>query len=296
SYTIEMKDCVFKQVAQANVPFNAPIFFEVTDYSNASPRFGGAQFDDCLVVYGNDEPFFDLYENLPTSDGLGRLSGHFTVVNPYPQSLNLGSNPLNASLNFQRMDSLPQADLSFHTSQDRVLEGTQVSWQWQRNGPSLDFPISQTYELDGTVTEGKDVAHSNGFIIFPANQTEISDSLATYQDDVSDDVEALILYPNANDCAQLQTDSVVVLIVENLTTSLSVEGSSALRIFPNPTSDFLQIDGASISSWHLFSTEGRKQMQGHDKKLNIKHLPKGVFILEVVDHTGKSWFGRVVKK
>ena len=80
SYDILFDNCVFKNVSQDPIEFNNPLFFEVTNYTNPAPRFGGVEFLDCTINYDANIPFLSVFENLATSDGLGNVTGNFFIV------------------------------------------------------------------------------------------------------------------------------------------------------------------------------------------------------------------------
>mgnify|MGYP003633484514 CR=1 FL=1 len=80
---------------------------------------------------------------------------------------------------------------------------------------------------------------------------------------------------------------------------------SALEIYPNPIGDFLLIDAIGESNLNLvidvYSPEGRlvkrfKEASTSGRlKLDFKQIPKGVYILNLVDGVSKSYY-RVIKK
>jgi len=57
SYDLNFTNCVFKDISNDPIAFNCPIFFEVTDYDNQVPRFGGVHFNDCMIIFDEDIHF-----------------------------------------------------------------------------------------------------------------------------------------------------------------------------------------------------------------------------------------------
>jgi hypothetical protein len=87
---------------------------------------------------------------------------------------------------------------------------------------------------------------------------------------------------------------------------LSSEGSSEpeinLSVFPNPTSDYLMIDGLeneSFNSYSVFDMEGREISKQSffrwGQAIDISQLPKGVYILKLTNDAGKSVQKKFVK-
>ncbi len=60
-----------------------------------------------------------------------------------------------------------------------------------------------------------------------------------------------------------------------------------ITIFPNPTSDFVQIKSDSkIYFWQLYSPNGQLVKQGKSKLLNLKNLTTGIYILKIKTTAG----------
>ena len=68
----------------------------------------------------------------------------------------------------------------------------------------------------------------------------------------------------------------------------------AVRIYPNPTSDYLYVTG-SYSRAELTTTGGSvvKRMDGQQGRLDVSDLPAGIYLLTLVDEAGN---GRTVEK
>lgn len=62
------------------------------------------------------------------------------------------------------------------------------------------------------------------------------------------------------------------------------------KIYPNPTSDILQLQGfSSIKSYKIYNTAGRLVKTGNENisEISVKHFAQGVYILVIEDTEGK---------
>lgn len=76
----------------------------------------------------------------------------------------------------------------------------------------------------------------------------------------------------------------------------SVNKKLSFNIYPNPTSDFIQIETTeNIKEINIYSSLGQKVMTSQEKKINIKSLNAGVYWAEIKTKNG-STVHKVVKK
>lgn len=87
--------------------------------------------------------------------------------------------------------------------------------------------------------------------------------------------------------------------IELTTTHIADPIQKSLIIYPNPTKDyvFIQTD-KKINSFQLFNSLGQIQQTGiidHDKKISVKHLANGLYILKLNLTDGNALFVKVQK-
>lgn len=76
----------------------------------------------------------------------------------------------------------------------------------------------------------------------------------------------------------------------------SVNKKASFNIYPNPTSDFIQIETTeTIQAVNIYSSLGQKIMTSQEKKINVKSLNTGVYWVEIKTKSG-STVHKVVKK
>lgn len=121
-YKANFNNCVFSNVSQntTHSQYNTPIWVELTDYSNACPRFGGAGFTNCLLYYTTSYDF--LWANgWTTSAGLGDFQlNNLTVINPntvtYNAAANSGSPASDCIFDIHKFTAAPATVISYSTS------------------------------------------------------------------------------------------------------------------------------------------------------------------------------------
>lgn len=86
--------------------------------------------------------------------------------------------------------------------------------------------------------------------------------------------------------------------LENLTVSEPIFVSqSSIRIYPNPTSDVLNISSKEeIETINIFDLTGKKVISSAEKSISVAHLPKGNYTLSVKHKNGKISSEKFIKK
>lgn len=78
----------------------------------------------------------------------------------------------------------------------------------------------------------------------------------------------------------VQFNMVGTINVVQSTNALSTNSSQSLFLYPNPSNDFIRIDGLENEAYQLVDISGRIWKKGHfAKELNITKLPKGKYQL-----------------
>lgn len=86
--------------------------------------------------------------------------------------------------------------------------------------------------------------------------------------------------------------------LENLTVSEPIFVSqSSIRVYPNPTSDVLNISSKEeIETINIFDLTGKKVISSAEKSISVAHLPKGNYIVSVKHKNGKISSEKFIKK
>jgi lysophospholipase L1-like esterase len=73
--------------------------------------------------------------------------------------------------------------------------------------------------------------------------------------------------------------------------------TNSLLLYPNPTGGLLQLElpDEGIAQVRVFDAEGRMVLQVHDRWLDLRGIPSGLYAVEVILE-GKRWMGRVVRE
>jgi uncharacterized repeat protein (TIGR02543 family) len=70
-----------------------------------------------------------------------------------------------------------------------------------------------------------------------------------------------------------------------ITTSLNLQETNSISIFPNPASDFVLIQGSLLQSVNIYNVVGEllltKQLKGNNPDIDISQLAKGTYIVKV---------------
>ncbi len=87
---------------------------------------------------------------------------------------------------------------------------------------------------------------------------------------------------------------------EEYTDTKTVFASSQATIFPNPVSDFLNIDlanGNELSHGFILNPSGKVVLRfSNDSRINVSHLSSGIYTALIVDQSQEQQFVRFIKK
>ncbi|SNR36132.1 right-handed parallel beta-helix repeat-containing protein [Dokdonia pacifica] len=294
SYQANFENCVFKDVSNDPIDLNNPIFFEVTDYENPVARFGGATFTNCTIIYDEDIPFLNLVENLPTSPGLGNVTGNFYVINPNTVSFETGADPENTAITFNSFDSFPVTEVNISASQFQYTEGVDASFRFdlQRESDIL-LPVAVNLSLDGTTTFGEDYDRQPGFVIFEDGENQIEETIDIILDQEEEAIEKLDIEISPNDCYVIGSEGSLSLDLIDATLSVDVFDIRSLKAYPNPVSDRLMLKLPEGNyQIILYSILGNKlkefSLLESNTQIAMNDYPTGTYILKIIDNTDQK--------
>lgn len=293
SYDLNFTNCVFKDVSNDPINLNNPIFLEVTDYDNPVPRFGGLSFTDCAIIYDENIPFLNVVENIPTSDGLGDITGNFFIINPNDAGFSLGSNPDNVNISYEYFESFPVSEINLSTTQLNYLEADKyIEFEITRNG-NLETPIAVEFEYNGSAEYGIDYDRANGFSIIPSNSSFANDTIEIIQDINDEPVENLDMSIIQNDCINLgQVNELEFLINDILTSTHDEVGLEYhdLKIYPNPVNDIIHIQVNASKYDVKFLDINGGILESHNNQydftlINIEPYTTGIYFVQILNKT-----------
>jgi hypothetical protein len=225
-----------------------------------------------------------------------------------------GANWTNNSNGLEVMDSL---DLIFDLQKDPLdanrmalasSKGIFISedggLNWDRKTNSLVHKIAFSTETEGAMTA---TTYSSQF-------SELSLHYSTDSGETWETInnEQLLGIASSSSTYRFEENSVVVYIgsfdlgLVEYTIALNVLGSpefgngdSSIAIYPNPTSDIINISlkNSNVDKVTVYSVSGAKVMEIEDaEKLNISNLVAGVYLVRVKDSNNAIFFNRIVKQ
>ena len=84
--------------------------------------------------------------------------------------------------------------------------------------------------------------------------------------------------------------------LETLSVDSNISARSELIIYPNPTSDYINIANDQLKEVAIIDFTGKTLLKASSKKLDLSDLPKGVYILNATLANGKSISKKIIKK
>lgn len=164
-----------------------------------------------------------------------------------------------------------EEEKSFGTSGftlEAAVSGTNNEYQWYKNGSQITGATNKTLEI----TEAS--ATDNGYYYCNVTNTVIS-SLTIRTENVTLTYDAALSIDNN-------------------------EFSKAIKLFPNPVNDILQIrnsNNVAINKIEIFNILGKKVQVVKEPKssINVSSLPKGIYLMNIITEKGVTT-KRIVKK
>lgn len=79
-------------------------------------------------------------------------------------------------------------------------------------------------------------------------------------------------------------------------TSVNEENyKNSINIYPNPTSNIVNVDMQNISEIRVFNALGNEMLITSNSSIDISSLPKGLYFLKIIDIHGKQYLEKFVK-
>ena len=295
SYFMNFENCVFKDVSNNLQSLNNPIFLEVTDYSNPVPRFGGLNFKDCVIEYDQEIPFFNLVENIPTSPGLGDVTGNFFIVSPSDNGLNLGSDPMDVNIEYQHFTEFPEASVNLKEMQVDYLEQEQnIIFEVERELNS-DMPLAVLYNYSGKAIYGLDYERAPGVLVIPPNTASTMDTIEIVLDTIIENSELLTLVIEDDSCYTIGNDSMIHFSINDGVVSLLPEyelGEQIINVFYRPDNAAVAINVLDTNFNVRILQEDQSVFKAYDElsfplSLDINDLPEGLFFIEIANNANE---------
>jgi hypothetical protein len=295
SYMTSFNDCVFLNVSQeATDKYNTPVWIEVSDYSQPCPRFGGAEFIDCLVSYTTNLNFLGSYGEINTSPGMGNvILENLTVINPNSSvTMNVtdggGSPDTTCIFDYTKYTSPPATSVSL-SAQNRIIEcsGQNSTIESTRTADNNSFPIAVSYLIDGTAVQGEDFNLMKGFMIIPSDLNSGRDTIFVLSDNSAEGAKCIITTVNTSSLFTSSSLPLFIFVYDCITGINDIPADQKFTIFPNPARDFVEIDFDQDFEGliEVYSERGQKvySQQGNDKIniINTAGFSKGIYFIKI---------------
>jgi endonuclease/exonuclease/phosphatase family metal-dependent hydrolase len=197
--------------------------------------------------------------------------------------------------------------------------------------PTSGFPSTITWynskssytpgQLDFVFYPGSVLKQTNGFTLFNCGDesnipelfcnseftaADASDHLPVVVDfsfDVDEDKDGFAYYEDCDDENPLINPAAEEIFgngidencdgMDEKTTSLTLENSNPIRIYPNPVSDLILISENNYENYQIFNLIGRKILGGRlvNNQINVEALNSGVYILKMYQNSIQDLHG-----
>ena len=295
SFFASFDDCVFLNVSKnAADPDNTPIWIEVTDFSEPCPRFGGVAFNNCLLSYTTNLNLLGSRGNISTSPGMGNVQlNNLTVIHP-KSSITINTTKGGGSPDSTCVFDYYKFKKAASTHVDLVADNSIVECSDEssvlrltRIADTVNFPLGISYDLAGTASEGEDFSRMNGFMIIPANLLSQNDTLYVLQNEYPEEAKELVVTMNASTLFTTTSTPQTIMVSDCMTDLAEIDAKKIFAIFPNPTSDFVEIRFTDdyTGTIQVLNDQGQLLLSqkglGRVNRINMSGLAKGIYIFKI---------------
>jgi len=293
---------------------------ESVDYGNFG--IGVSLFGDYLVIGAsgvnnssgkiyiykkNNSGEWIFHQSLTSSDNFENsyfgnsvsISGNELVVGAYTE-VDTG-NPsmaytfkLNDSGNWEETQKIPSYESSEHTyfawmcelKNDKLLISSPHLYGAEAGRTLLYKKNSQNnWEFDQELKPTNDVAEDFYGWSLAMNDNEII--VGSARDNFDDNEENEL-----NDAG-----SAYIFTSTNLATNENSLSKNNVKIYPNPAKDFINITSKQqVNSIEILEQSGKRISESKELKINVSHLPKGIYILKIKFSNGGSSIQKLIKQ
>lgn len=280
AFFVEFLGCVFLNVSQdTTLTQNEPLQCEATSNVESVGRFGGLIFHGSLLKYQTGFNWFGTYES-NTSPGLGGLEGDIIVVNPLLPAADFGVDPDDVTITISVKDSLqkPQTQIVAIDPigfEPPVFKPIQISFYLTGGDPA---PLAIKYAISGQTTQ-TDYSLLPGFAIVWPTSADVY--IMPVADDLTESTEKMTVTLLPSDCHTPLVDTADCFIL-GTNTAVQAPDFASWTTFPNPASDYLQIQSdGQVVPFEIRDVNGKLSGSGNTTgdRINVSRLPAGCYYL-----------------
>jgi len=262
--------------------------------ARTSKRFGGVAFNNCLLSYKTTLNLLGSRGNISTSPGMGNVQlNNLTVIHP-KSSITIdttkggGSPDTSCYFDYHKFKKAAITHVDF-TAENTMVECYDKSSMLlvTRNADTVDFPLGISYTLEGTALQGEDFVRMNGFMIIPANLLSQKDTLFVLQNEYPEETKELVLTMNASTLFTTTSTPQTIMVSDCMTDLAEIDAKKIFAIFPNPTSDFVEIRFTDdyTGTIQVLNDQGQLLLSqkglGRVNRINMSGLAKGIYIFKI---------------
>ncbi len=202
-------------------------------------------------------------------------------------------------------DAIPLPNIAFSNTASSGLESvSSASLQVELSAASAS-DVTVDYAVTGTAAgSGTDYALANGTLTITAGNTTSSITIASIVDDVLDESDESVIITLSNPVnATLGTNTEYTYIITDNDDATDLEDISEgkVSVYPNPFTNIICFDNLSSNISQIMITDLSGQIIFNtdykgEKSISLDHLSPGIYLLAIINNTGKKQILKIVKE
>ena len=193
---INFNNSIFKNVSQAAILYNNPIWLEICDYNLPAQGFGGVNFNNVLIDYSSNMAVIGTYGQPAPAAGLQNITGNLIVKNPtynIPTSYNNINSFVNVSYTNTYYSAIPAQNITVTNANTSTFfeQNCNKAFINITRATNSNIPLAVKYNTTGTATDRNDYCQMPLFKIINPNETNAVDTILFRNDNTVEPIETV---------------------------------------------------------------------------------------------------------
>ncbi|MDD3685715.1 MAG: T9SS type A sorting domain-containing protein, partial [Bacteroidales bacterium] len=239
---------------------------------------GGCFGNDSVYVLFNELPAINIGEDLQFCDG---LNAELSAPESVSYLWNTGAATQTITIDTAGVYSCTITDINGCSNSDEMTLSIQPS-------PDVDLGEDMIVDEDQVLIFGTQLGHTE--YLWSTGAT--TDYIVVNASDLEMGINSIsVTVTGSNGC--IASDEVIITVIPGA--SVETENINKYSIYPNPSSEIINIDGENIVNINIYDCLGREILSTDKKQIDISSFSNGVYTI-VVKGQNQQYTSKLIKQ